>query len=103
MPRVHKLHPSGTRWAAPTLGGRRPAKSAGIVALEQLYGNEEVRATQSDGPPWKSSETRPPSQQPRSSHELGILLIQETNKTSNRGDPPEKRQKQLGAMRQRSL
>lgn len=50
---------------------------------------------------WKNLETRPPSQQPRSSHELGILAIQETNKTSNRGKPPKKEQKQLGAMKRR--
>lgn len=51
--------------------------------------------------PARLLETRPPSQQPRSSHELGILAIQETNKTSNRGKPPKREQKQLGAMTQR--
>lgn len=57
--------------------------------------------SRTDGPPCDSSETRPPSQQPRSSHELGILDIQETNRTSNRGKPYKKERKQPGAVKPR--
>lgn len=109
MPAIHKLHPSVTRWAALIRQERSFADThegslrwlQGLLLWSSCMEMRTCRLAQSIGPPWKSWETRPPSQQPRSSHELGILAIQETNKTSNRGEPPKKEQKQLGAMKQR--